>query len=64
MERIICLAIGYVCGLLQSGYLVARQMIRSITLLILFLYFSDKELQRSSPESKCLSDLIFQISRI
>ena len=25
---------------------------------------SDKELQRSSPESKCLSDLIFQISRI
>ena len=24
MERIICLAIGYVCGLLQSGYLVGR----------------------------------------
>lgn len=24
MERIICLAIGYVCGLLQSGYLVGK----------------------------------------
>ncbi|EOS37462.1 glycerol-3-phosphate 1-O-acyltransferase [Lachnospiraceae bacterium] len=24
MERIICLAIGYVCGLLQTGYLVGR----------------------------------------
>ena len=24
MERIICLAIGYVCGLLQSGYLVRK----------------------------------------
>ena len=24
MERIICLAIGYVCGLLQTGYLVGK----------------------------------------
>ena len=24
MERIICLAIGYICGLLQTGYLVGR----------------------------------------
>ena len=24
MERIICLAIGYICGLLQTGYLVGK----------------------------------------
>ena len=24
MERIICLVIGYACGLLQSGYLVGK----------------------------------------
>ena len=24
MERLICLAVGYVCGLLQTGYLVGK----------------------------------------
>ena len=26
MERLICLAVGYVCGLFQTGYLVGKEL--------------------------------------
>ena len=25
MERLVCLAVGYVCGLLQTGYLIGEK---------------------------------------